>query len=121
MGTGASRNVQGSLAASRLGRQSDPGARSIFGRNNRRRPESEQTARRLTPSHEVQFNGLGETLMNERDVRARARAISSAHGVLEALAAGTLPSRADVTLSEGVVLGLLKQGVRKYFGILGHG
>jgi 3D-(3,5/4)-trihydroxycyclohexane-1,2-dione acylhydrolase (decyclizing) len=40
---------------------------------------------------------------------------------LEALAVGTLPTRADVTLSEGVVLGLLKQGVRKYFGILGHG
>jgi 3D-(3,5/4)-trihydroxycyclohexane-1,2-dione acylhydrolase (decyclizing) len=60
-------------------------------------------------------------LLNERDVRARARAISSAHGVLEALGAGTLPSRADVTLSEGIVLGLLKQGVRKFFGILGHG
>ena len=26
-----------------------------------------------------------------------------------------------MTLSEGVIIGLLKQGVRKYFGILGHG
>src|ERR1700733_3537602 len=60
-------------------------------------------------------------LLNERDVRARACAISSAHGVLEALGAGTLPSRADVTLSEGIVIGLLKQGVRKFFGVLGHG
>jgi 3D-(3,5/4)-trihydroxycyclohexane-1,2-dione acylhydrolase (decyclizing) len=59
--------------------------------------------------------------MNEREVRARARAIASAEGVEAALEAGTLPRRADVSLSEGVTLGLLKQGVRKFFGILGHG
>jgi 3D-(3,5/4)-trihydroxycyclohexane-1,2-dione acylhydrolase (decyclizing) len=59
--------------------------------------------------------------MDQREVRARARAIASVQGVGEALAAGTLPQRADVTLSEGVVLGLLKQGVRKFFGLLGHG
>ena len=59
--------------------------------------------------------------MNEREIRARARAIASAGGVEAALAAGTLPQRADVTLSEGVTIGLLKQGVRKFFGILGHG
>jgi 3D-(3,5/4)-trihydroxycyclohexane-1,2-dione acylhydrolase (decyclizing) len=59
--------------------------------------------------------------MNEREVRARARAISSADGIDAALKTGALPSRADVTVSEGVVLGLLKQGVRKFFGILGHG
>lgn len=59
--------------------------------------------------------------MNEREARSRARAIAAADGVQEALAAGTLPKRADITLSEGVVIGLLKQGVRKFFGILGHG
>ena len=59
--------------------------------------------------------------MDEREVRARARAIASVQGVGQALAAGTLPQRADVTLSEGVVVGLLKQGVRKFFGLLGHG
>ncbi len=59
--------------------------------------------------------------MNEREARARARAIVSSGGVGEALAAHTLPRRVDVSVSEGVVLGLLKQGVRKFFGILGHG
>jgi 3D-(3,5/4)-trihydroxycyclohexane-1,2-dione acylhydrolase (decyclizing) len=59
--------------------------------------------------------------MIEREVRARARVISSARGVVEALASGALPARADVSVSEGVVIGLLKQGVRKFFGILGHG
>ncbi len=59
--------------------------------------------------------------MNEREARARARAIVSAGGVGEALATERLPRRVDVSVSEGVVLGLLKQGVRKFFGILGHG
>lgn len=59
--------------------------------------------------------------MNELEVRARARAIAAAGGVQAALDVGILPHRADVTLSEGVIIGLLKQGVRKYFGILGHG
>jgi 3D-(3,5/4)-trihydroxycyclohexane-1,2-dione acylhydrolase (decyclizing) len=59
--------------------------------------------------------------MDEGEIRARARAIASAGGVGEALVAGTLAPRVDVTLSEGVVIGLLKQGVRKFFGLLGHG
>jgi 3D-(3,5/4)-trihydroxycyclohexane-1,2-dione acylhydrolase (decyclizing) len=59
--------------------------------------------------------------MDEREVRARARAIASAQGVSEATSVGTLAQRVDVTMSEGVVLGLLKQGVRKFFGVLGHG
>ena len=32
-----------------------------------------------------------------------------------------LPARVDLTLSEALVLGLLRQGVRKYFTVLGHG
>ncbi|MGB7717208.1 MAG: thiamine pyrophosphate-dependent enzyme, partial [Pseudolabrys sp.] len=32
-----------------------------------------------------------------------------------------LPKLAEMTLSEAIVLGLLKQGVRKYFAIFGHG
>lgn len=59
--------------------------------------------------------------MNEREVRARAHAVASAGGIAEALASGMLAPRADVSVSEGVVIGLLKQGVRKFFGILGHG
>jgi zinc protease len=54
-------------------------------------------------------------------MKERARAIAAAGGVPQALAAGTLPTRADVSVSEGVIVGLLKQGVRKFFGILGHG
>jgi 3D-(3,5/4)-trihydroxycyclohexane-1,2-dione acylhydrolase (decyclizing) len=60
-------------------------------------------------------------LMDERGVRARARAISAARGLAGALRDGALNPRIDVTVSEGVVLGLLKQGVRKFFGVLGHG
>ena len=59
--------------------------------------------------------------MNEREARARARAIVNAGSVGEALSIGTLPKFVDVSVSEGVVIGLLKQGVRKFFGILGHG
>src|SRR5262245_15106649 len=61
---------------------------------------------------------MGRCSMTERD---RARAIAAAGGVSEALAAGTLYPRADISVSEGVVIGLLKQVVRKFFGILGHG
>ncbi|MBV8797463.1 MAG: thiamine pyrophosphate-binding protein [Hyphomicrobiales bacterium] len=60
-------------------------------------------------------------LMDEQAVRARARAISAARGLAQALRDGALDPRIDVTVSEGVVLGLLKQGVRKFFGVLGHG
>ncbi|MGH7101369.1 MAG: thiamine pyrophosphate-dependent enzyme [Acetobacteraceae bacterium] len=59
--------------------------------------------------------------MGECAIRARAQAIASAGGVNEALASAALQPRVDVSLSEGVVIGLLKQGVRKFFGILGHG
>lgn len=51
----------------------------------------------------------------------RARSIAEAGGVDAALAAGTLPSRATLTVSEAVVLGLLRQDVRRYVGIFGHG
>lgn len=53
--------------------------------------------------------------------RARARAVREAGGVDAAVAAGALPGTVEVTLSEGLVLALLKQGVRKYFAIFGHG
>lgn len=38
-----------------------------------------------------------------------------------AFAKGTLPDCLDLTLSEALVLGLLKQGVKLYFTVLGHG
>ena len=54
-------------------------------------------------------------------MRTRARAIHAAGGIDAAVAGGTLPKLVDTTLSEGLVLGLLKQGVRKYLAIFGHG
>jgi 3D-(3,5/4)-trihydroxycyclohexane-1,2-dione acylhydrolase (decyclizing) len=56
----------------------------------------------------------------DRQMRERARAVAEAGGVEPALAKG-LPKLAECTLSEALVLGLLKQGVRKYFAIFGHG
>lgn len=58
---------------------------------------------------------------SDRQVRSRARAIRDAGGVAEALAKGTVPKMVETTLSEALVLGLLKQGVAKYFAIFGHG
>jgi 3D-(3,5/4)-trihydroxycyclohexane-1,2-dione acylhydrolase (decyclizing) len=54
------------------------------------------------------------------DMRTRARAVAEAGGLDQALATG-LPKIVEVTLSEALVLGLLKQGLRKYFAIFGHG
>src|ERR1700692_4408108 len=54
-------------------------------------------------------------------MRARAAAIRHAGGLAQALATGALPKLIDTTLSEALVLGLLKQGVRKYLAIFGHG
>ncbi len=51
----------------------------------------------------------------------RARAIAEAGGFEAALASGALPRRADVTLSEAIVLGLVRQNVRTFVGIFGHG
>jgi 3D-(3,5/4)-trihydroxycyclohexane-1,2-dione acylhydrolase (decyclizing) len=56
-----------------------------------------------------------------RLIGARARAIREAGSVEAALAAGTLAKIVETTLSEALVLGLLRQGVRKYFAIFGHG
>ncbi|MCP4005017.1 MAG: thiamine pyrophosphate-binding protein [bacterium] len=54
-------------------------------------------------------------------MEARARSIRT-HGSFEAaLAASALPDRADVSVVEALFLGLLRQGVTKYLGILGHG
>jgi 3D-(3,5/4)-trihydroxycyclohexane-1,2-dione acylhydrolase (decyclizing) len=54
-------------------------------------------------------------------VAARARAISAAGGLAEALQTGALAGIVEVSLSEALVLGLLKQRVRKYFAVFGHG
>lgn len=51
----------------------------------------------------------------------RARAIAVAGGLEAALRTGAIPRQVDTTLSEALVLGLLKQGVRKYLAVFGHG
>jgi len=58
---------------------------------------------------------------SERQMRERARAVAQAGGIDAALAKGALPKLIEITLSEALVLGLLKQGVAKYFAIFGHG
>ena len=57
--------------------------------------------------------------MSSPEVRAKSIAISG--GVSEALQALVLAEYADLTASEALVLGLIRQGVKKYFVILGHG
>jgi thiamine pyrophosphate-dependent acetolactate synthase large subunit-like protein len=52
---------------------------------------------------------------------ARAQAIQGSGGVDAGLASGVLARRLDVTPSEALVIGLLRQGVRKYIGVFGHG
>ena len=54
-------------------------------------------------------------------VVSRAMAIAAAGGLAEALETGGLPAVLELSLSEALVLGLLKQGVRKYLAIFGHG
>lgn len=53
--------------------------------------------------------------------RARARAIRAAGSLGNALANGGLSQHVEVSLSEALILGLLKQGVSTYFAIFGHG
>ena len=57
---------------------------------------------------------------SESAVRERACAVAKAGSIEQALAKG-LPKLIECALSEALVLGLLKQGVRKYFAIFGHG
>jgi 3D-(3,5/4)-trihydroxycyclohexane-1,2-dione acylhydrolase (decyclizing) len=71
----------------------------------------------LAPSQPRQ-DAESETTAN---VRSRARAIASAGGLDKAIDSGSLPAVLNVSVSEAVVLGLLRQGVRKYLGIFGHG
>ena len=54
-------------------------------------------------------------------MRSNAQAIAKAGSLDAAIESGALPKMLDTTLSEALVLGLLRQGVCKYFGIFGHG
>jgi 3D-(3,5/4)-trihydroxycyclohexane-1,2-dione acylhydrolase (decyclizing) len=54
-------------------------------------------------------------------MQVRARAIGAAGSIDAALSRGFLAKLVETTLAEALVLGLLKQGVRKYLAIFGHG
>jgi 3D-(3,5/4)-trihydroxycyclohexane-1,2-dione acylhydrolase (decyclizing) len=66
---------------------------------------SERTVRNTTVSERIE----------------RVNAIVNAGGIEQALGSGALPRFQDITLSEAVVLGLLKQGVCRFLCVLGHG
>lgn len=55
------------------------------------------------------------------EIRARAHAIALAGGLNQALDSSRLGTRVTVSVAEGIILGLLRQGVRKFLGIFGHG
>lgn len=52
---------------------------------------------------------------------ARAAAIAEAGGIEQSIVSGVLPPQLEVTLSEALVLGLLRQGVTRFLCVLGHG
>lgn len=54
-------------------------------------------------------------------MKNHAEAIAAAGGLLAAVDQGKLPKLIETTLSEALVLGLLRQGVTKYLAIFGHG
>jgi len=60
-------------------------------------------------------------LLGTQGLESRAKVIASSGGLNQALASGALPKQLNITLSEALVLGLLKQGVSKYLAIFGHG
>jgi 3D-(3,5/4)-trihydroxycyclohexane-1,2-dione acylhydrolase (decyclizing) len=51
----------------------------------------------------------------------RATNIALAGGIQNAIDNGILPSRIDLTVSEAIILGLIKQGVKKFVAVFGHG
>ena len=56
-----------------------------------------------------------------RERQQRARAIAAAGGLEAALDSGALPRRANLRVSEALVLGLMRQGVTRFVGVFGHG
>jgi len=58
---------------------------------------------------------------SEHNMSMRAQAIAAAGGLDQALEADAIPAQFEATMSEALVLGLLRQGVRTYLAIFGHG
>ena len=51
----------------------------------------------------------------------RAAMIAACGGLISAVSQGRIPSKLDITVSEALVLGLLKQNIRTFFAVFGHG
>ncbi|HJO93875.1 MAG TPA: thiamine pyrophosphate-dependent enzyme [Victivallales bacterium] len=60
-----------------------------------------------------------QKIVNDRS--ARAKLISDCGSIENALESGKLPKYSDITLSEAIVLGLLRQEVKSYISVFGHG
>ncbi|MCX6000934.1 MAG: thiamine pyrophosphate-binding protein [Chloroflexi bacterium] len=60
-----------------------------------------------------------EDILTQR--MARAGLIAGAGGLEAAIGSGRIPGRQDITLSEAIVLGLLRQDVTTFFAVFGHG
>ena len=78
----------------------------------------------LSPNHEIDSLPNSDNLNRadwEQAVRKRARTIRENGNLETAIAASALPEDVTITVSEGVILGLLRQGIRKYLVVLGHG
>jgi 3D-(3,5/4)-trihydroxycyclohexane-1,2-dione acylhydrolase (decyclizing) len=57
----------------------------------------------------------------DEEISGRAVCIARYGSVRKAFESGTLGQFQDISVSEGLVIGLLNQGVRKYIGVFGHG
>ncbi len=64
-------------------------------------------------------NNTFETIVHAR--KARANALAAAGSLEKAIISGSFPAILNVSLSEALVLGLIKQNVRTYVGVFGHG
>ena len=74
---------------------------------------------RVEPSRYAWHPGSGGVMNEQRQARAENIAIA---GSLEAaLRNGSLPATIDTTVSEALVLGLMRQGVSRFVTVLGHG
>jgi 3D-(3,5/4)-trihydroxycyclohexane-1,2-dione acylhydrolase (decyclizing) len=60
-----------------------------------------------------------EAVQIAREIRASI--IAACGGLNSAVGSGKLPSRLDITVSEALVLGLIKQNVQTFFAVFGHG
>lgn len=67
------------------------------------------------------MSGESKAVKLAQERLARAQVIAAAGGIEQALETGALPKCIDTTLSEVIVLGLMRQDVRKFITLFGHG